>query len=79
MITTSRITFTLETTAGLTTDERRVMISMTKGGTSFEGLDDVEAFMRVAFRGWFVYRGGNHVSLHRADGSPRLLLITERR
>jgi hypothetical protein len=42
-------------------------------------LDDAERLLRETYEGWFVYRGGNHVALHRASGGKRVLLIEERK
>ena len=42
-----------------------------------KSLDDVEKHLRHVFFGWYVYRGGNHVALHRSFGAPRALLVTE--
>ena len=44
-------------------------------------LDAVEASIRKGFsvdEGWFVYRGGNHVALHRREGQARVLLVAVR-
>lgn len=38
-------------------------------------LDQVETLLRAAFPHHFVYRGGNHVSLHTISGSPRIMLV----
>lgn len=41
-------------------------------------LDDVAAKLRETYPGWFVYRGGSHVALHRSAGNEtRLLLVVE--
>jgi len=42
-------------------------------------LDQVEARLRQEYRGWFVYRGGRHVALHRQWGdNERLFLAVDR-
>ena len=38
-------------------------------------LDFVETHLRRVFRGWFVYRGGNHVALHRTVNDDRRVMI----
>jgi hypothetical protein len=42
-------------------------------------LRDVEKALRWALRGiWYIYRGGNHVALHRKSGDARrIAIITE--
>lgn len=41
-------------------------------------LDAVKRKLLYDYPGWYVYRGGNHVALHRKDGdAERLLLIVE--
>jgi len=68
---------TLESLDGLTTDEQTAVKSMARGFNPTFSLDDVEGFLKTAFAGWFIHRGGHHVSLHRASGQPRLLLVAE--
>lgn len=55
---------------------QRAAWSLLAAGETFTDLNDAEAFLREAFRGWFIYRGGNHVALHRASGQTRLAVIT---
>jgi hypothetical protein len=47
----------------------------------FVDLDQAESYLRQAFPGWFVYRGGSHVALHLVQGgfANRVLVITEPR
>lgn len=42
-------------------------------------LDECAAKLREVFKGWFVYRGGHHIALHRDSGiaSARVLLLVE--
>lgn len=73
------LTATLENITTLTQDERTALQAV-KAGVKGSTLDNAEAFLRVAFSTWFVYRGGNHVALHRskAADAPRVLLVAER-
>jgi hypothetical protein len=68
---------TIEHGEQLTTDEFRALKCLVNNTGS--SLDELEAFLRVAFRSWFVYRGGNHVALHKVSGSPRVLFVTAAR
>lgn len=40
-------------------------------------LDDVRKQLQRDLPGHYIYKGGNHVSVHRADGKKRLVLVTE--
>lgn len=43
-----------------------------------KSLDDAEKQLRFYFKGWFIYRGGNHIAMHRASGDDRrVLFVTE--
>jgi len=47
----------------------------------FTSLDHAELVLGQLFpvtEHWFIYRGGNHVALHRQSGDARVLFITER-
>lgn len=54
---------------------QRAAWQLLAAGEPFTSLDDAQAFLREAFAGWFVYRGGNHVALHRASGQVRLAVV----
>jgi hypothetical protein len=43
------------------------------------GLSAAAAFLAKALPGWFIYRGGNHVAIHRDAGSKsrRIAIVTE--
>jgi hypothetical protein len=41
-------------------------------------LEQVESALLQQYPGWFVYRGGNHVALHRSKQAERLLLVVQR-
>jgi hypothetical protein len=56
---------------------QRAAWSLLAAGEVFTDLNDAEAFLRQAFHGWFIYRGGNHVALHRASGQTRLALVLD--
>ena len=43
-----------------------------------KSLDEVEANFRREFPGYFVYRGGDHVSLHLTSSSSRYALVVDR-
>jgi hypothetical protein len=74
------ITTTIENADLLTPDEFRALRAIANNRTA--SLDEQEGFLRVAFRGWFVYRGGHHVALHKPTGAagaggPRVLFLAE--
>jgi hypothetical protein len=67
-----------EGSEGLTNDEVLAVRAALNGCRQLASLDEVEANLRALFRGWFVYRGGSHVALHRTAGDDRrVLLVTE--
>lgn len=67
-------TTTIEEVQHLTSDEQTCI--RCTAGTRFENLDQAEAEIRGWFGNWFVYRGGNHVALHRSkDDDRRILLV----
>ena len=69
---------TVETNYHLTHDEMAAVCAAASGCRASETLDEAEANLRSLFRGWFVYRGGSHVALHRtADDDRRVLVVTE--
>ena len=75
-------TATIESTAGLT-GEATARVQRTADALNLRSdtLDNVEASIRKGFsadEGWFVYRGGSHVALHRVSGGDRVLLVAER-
>jgi hypothetical protein len=41
-------------------------------------LEQAESALLKQYPGWFVYRGGNHVALHRTKRSGRLLLVVQK-
>lgn len=68
---------TLETTWHLTLDENMAICAAASGCRAAEDLDAAETNLRSLFRNWFVYRGSNHVALHRtANDDRRVLLVT---
>ena len=68
-----RVTGTLEHTPDLTADEATVLRVIARSG--FADMNDAVDFLRVAFKGWFIYEGGSHVALHKTALSPRVLLL----
>lgn len=40
-------------------------------------LDVAEQHVRNRLPGWFIYRGGSHVAIHRRSGADRIGLVTE--
>lgn len=40
-------------------------------------LDEAERSIRAWLPGWFIYRGGSHVAIHRRSGEPRIGMVTE--
>lgn len=71
----------VESVAGLTEDEASaVRCAARPCGSTAADLDSYEAALRSQFPGWFVYRGGKHVALHRtrAWSGKRLILAVMR-
>ena len=67
----------IETLYHLTTDEISAVSCVASGCRAADDLDSVEVTLRFYFRNWFVYRGGNHVALHRtADDDRRVLIVS---
>lgn len=56
------------------------VIAVINDTTTAMTLDRAEQLLQVTFTdaGWFVYRGGHHVSLHRIGGGDRVMLVAER-
>ena len=68
---------TIEYTTNLTDDEKAAVNAAATGCRACETLDEAEANLRALFDGWFVYRGGNHIALHRdAQTEERALLVS---
>jgi hypothetical protein len=61
-------------------DREAVMPKLTNMVTAgVESLEAAYSFALKALPGWFIYRGGNHVAIHRDAGSKsrRVAIITE--
>ena len=58
----------IENTSHLTADEQAAMRLVAKQETFFRSLDHAQVELTGWFGGWFVYRGGGHVALHRVEG-----------
>lgn len=73
------LTATLEQTAHLSSDDNLVANAARHfTRTQCRTLDEAEEKLKEFFHGWFVYRGGNHVAMHRTSGDDRrILFVTE--
>jgi hypothetical protein len=71
---------TVENTAGLSHDEVvavTIMADTINNPDKCRSLDDAAQWLKC-LAGWFVYRGGSHVALHKASGEARrILFVTE--
>ena len=72
------LTATLEATNHLSGDDQIAARCGRQLASEQKTLDDAERYLRAVFFGWFVYRGGNHIALHRKAGDDRrVLIVTE--
>lgn len=80
--TTPTLTVRLEETAHLNADDAIVARLMSRfvASEKLTTLDEVEKKFRFYFSGFFIYRGGSHIAVHRVSGdSRRVLFIGEGR
>ena len=67
----------IENTEHLTADEQILVRHIARQSDFFKSLDHAQAEVQ-GWTGWTLYRGGNHIALHRVAGDDkRILIITE--
>jgi len=73
----NKVTATLETVEHLTRDELtavRIVADTINSPYKCRTLDESYGWARL-LSGWFVYRGGHHIAVHRSSGDPRRVLL----
>ena len=67
----------IETTEHLTKDEVTAVQSIASTIASRTQTLEHALEWLACFKSWFIYRGGNHIALHKASGdNRRILLVT---
>lgn len=58
----------------MTTAQWRDLLVVVQQPTHLDA-DVLERFIRSVFADWFIYRGGNHLALHKTKDGPRVACI----